>query len=70
VFSLVLQVFEVFFAVGFLFKERCKEERHVRHRRSCHLDVEDISGEFSEKVADVIGDFGLFYDGSSEDEFS
>jgi len=67
--SLVFEVFEICFAVWCLFKKGSEKGRHVRHSRGS-LDVEDVSGEFSEKVADVIGDFSLFYDGSSKDEFS
>ena len=65
----MFQVFEVFLAVWAFFKEGSKRGRHVWHIRDS-LDVKDVFGEFSKEAADVIEDFSLFYDSSSEDKFS
>jgi len=49
----MFQVFEVFLAVWAFFKEGSKRGRHVRHNRDS-LDVKHVSGELSQKDADVI----------------
>ena len=65
-------MFDAFLAVRVFFKEGSEGRPHDRYSRHSGviLDVEDLSGEFPEKAADVAENFSLFYDGSSEDEIS